>query len=103
MWLGNTDKVAWALLLFSAVGSGGVAGFLQQRGQAVLTASESNIILSSEPLFTGLCGWAMMGERMKPIENVGGMLIVGAAVVASGAFDGLIKSSRGRAKHNSDS
>ena len=48
MWLGWRDLRAWGLLLFSAVGSGALAGLLQQKGQATLSASETNIILSSE-------------------------------------------------------
>jgi len=90
MWLGWRDLRAWGLLVFSAVGSGALAGVLQQKGQATLSASEANIILSCEPIWAGLCAWLLLGELLSPRENVGGLIIFFAAVVASGALDGLL-------------
>ena len=90
MWLGWRDLRAWGLLLFSAVGSGALAGLLQQKGQATLSASETNIILSSEPIWAGMFAWLFLGELLSPKENVGGLIIFSAAIVATGALDGLI-------------
>jgi drug/metabolite transporter (DMT)-like permease len=94
MWLGWQDLRAWGLLLFSAVGSGAIAGILQQKGQATLSASEANIILSSEPIWAGFCAWLILGELLSPRENVGGLVIFFAAVVATGALDGLLSISK---------
>ena len=88
MWLGWRDLRAWGLLLFSAVGSGALAGVLQQKGQATLSASEANIILSSEPIWAGLCAR----------ENIGGLIIFFATIVASGALDGLLPIMKIRAR-----
>ena len=90
MWLGWQDLRAWGLLLFSAVGSGALAGLLQQKGQATLSASEANIILSSEPIWAGMLAWLFLGELLSPKENLGGLIIFFAAVVATGPFDGLL-------------
>lgn len=90
MWLGWRDLRAWGLLLFSAVGSGALAGLLQQKGQATLSASETNIILSSEPIWAGMFAWLFLGELLSAKENAGGLIIFSAAIVASGALDGLL-------------
>lgn len=90
MWLGWRDLRAWGLLLFSAVGSGALAGLLQQKGQATLSASETNIILSSEPIWAGMFAWLFLGELLSPKENIGGLIIFSAAIVATGALDGLL-------------
>lgn len=90
MWLGWRDLRAWGLLLFSAVGSGALAGLLQQKGQATLSASETNIILSSEPIWAGMFAWVFLGELLSPKENVGGLIIFSAAIVATGTLDGLL-------------
>lgn len=89
MWLGWRDPQPWGLLIFSAVGSGALAGVLQQRGQAILSAAEANIILSSETIFAGICAWLLLGELMSPRENFGGLIIFSAAIVATGVFEGL--------------
>ena len=103
MWLGWRDLRAWGLLLFSAVGSGALAGVLQQKGQATLSASEANIILSSEPIWAGLCAWLLLGELLSPRENIGGLIIFFATIVASGALDGLVPIMKIRARSKAKS
>ena len=93
MWPGWRDLRVWLLLLFSAVGSGALAGVLQQRGQAVLSVAESNIILSSEPVFASLCAWIFLGELMSPRESFGGVIICASAIVATGALEGVLTTS----------
>mmetsp|Transcript_38168 Transcript_38168/g.83822 ORF Transcript_38168/g.83822 Transcript_38168/m.83822 type:complete len:425 (+) Transcript_38168:151-1425(+) len=103
MWPGWRDLRVWGLLVFSAVGSGALAGVLQQRGQAVLSAAESNIVLSSEPIFASLFAWMLLGELMSPRENLGGVIIFCAAIIASGAFEGLFFTSHRRKAAEDDS
>lgn len=85
LWPGWKNMTAWALLLYSAVGPGAVADVLQQQGQKEVSASEANVILSSEPVFTAICARLILGEITSATENIGGGLIVLGALLASGA------------------
>jgi drug/metabolite transporter (DMT)-like permease len=83
LWLGWNNVVAWALLLFSAIGPGVLADILQQQGQKHVTASEANVILSLEPVFAALCAWLLLGEVTSLQEGIGGGLILLAALIAT--------------------
>jgi len=85
LWPGWKNMTAWALLLYSAVGPGAIADVLQQQGQKEVSASEANVILSSEPVFTAICARLILGEITSTSENIGGGLIVLGALLASGA------------------
>ena len=82
---GGYDKslLAWALLLYAAAGPGSLADIWQQNGQATVTATVANIILSLEPVFTAIFGRLMLGELITGREKLGGGLILLAAMVAS--------------------
>jgi drug/metabolite transporter (DMT)-like permease len=80
-WLMN--GVAFWTVLYSAVGPGTVADVLQQQGQKGVSASEANVILSLEPVFTALCAWLIMGESTSIQEALGGAIILAAASVAT--------------------
>ncbi|CAB9529133.1 EamA-like transporter family [Seminavis robusta] len=75
--------LAWFWLAISAIGPGAVADVLQQRGQKHVSAAEANIILSSEPIFTAICGFVLLGETVARREMVGGAVIVVAALLSS--------------------
>ena len=83
LWLGWKSWQAWALLLFSAVATGAVADILQQWGQRHASASEANILLCIEPVFTMMLGRVLLGEITSAEEKLGGILIVFAAILAS--------------------
>jgi drug/metabolite transporter (DMT)-like permease len=83
LWPGWRNIEAWVLLFYSAFGPGTVADLMQQRGQAVIPASESNVILSMEPVFTSLLGRVILGEATSMTEKLGGGLIILAAIVAT--------------------
>lgn len=83
LWLGYRNPTAWLLLFYSALGPGSVADVLQQKGQAVISAAEGNVILSMEPVFTALLGLVLLGEALSWQEIVGGGLIITAAIVAT--------------------
>jgi drug/metabolite transporter (DMT)-like permease len=83
LWLGWKNAEAWILLFYSALGPGTVADLMQQKGQAIIPASESNVILSMEPVFTSLLGRAILGEATSLTEKMGGGLIILAAIVAT--------------------
>lgn len=83
LWAGWRAPRAWALLFISALLPGMLADVLQNRGQRHLGASETNIILSSEPLWTALLSLVFLGEVMGLSAWCGGGLIVAAALLAS--------------------
>ena len=83
LWPGWTNPTAWLLLFYSALGPGAVADILQQKGQAVVAAAESNVIISMEPVFTSILAWILLGEITSHLEELGGGLIILAAVIAT--------------------
>lgn len=82
-WLGYSNVIAWMLLFYSALGPGTIADVIQNKGQLAVTAAESNVILSIEPVFTSLLGLLLLGEGLTWQEIVGGGLILTAAVLAT--------------------
>ena len=84
LWPGIASGAAWAALLYSGVVPGAVADVLQARGQAKVRASEAQVLLSAEPLWTAVLGAAVLHERMSPRDWAGAALIVGAVAVSSG-------------------
>ena len=83
LWMGYQNWVAWAILLYSAIGPGTIADIWQQRGQQTVSASEANILLSLEPVFSALLAFFIMGEVTTPMEGIGGGLILLAAWIAT--------------------
>jgi drug/metabolite transporter (DMT)-like permease len=83
LWPGWRNGKAWLLLAYSAVATGALADILQQKGQAVATPSETNVILSLEPVFAVLTAWLVLGEKTSGQESAGGSLILLAALLAS--------------------
>ena len=82
-WLGWANLVAWALLFYSALGPGTVADLMQQKAQAVVAATVSNVLLSTEPVFTAIFGRMLLGEETSWLEKLGGCLILIAATIAT--------------------
>lgn len=74
----------WAALVYSGAVPGAAADVAQARGQARVSASEAQLLLASEPLWTALLGAAVLNERLKPQDAAGAALIVTAIAVSSG-------------------
>ena len=83
VWVGWQNPLSWAFLLYSALGPGTVADILQAQGQKSVSATEANILLSLEPVFTALCAFLVLGETTSMMENIGGGLILAAAFIAT--------------------
>ena len=83
LWPGWHSMAAWGVIFYSALGPGTLADVIQQKGQAVIGASEANIVLSMEPVFTALLGRLILGESTSLQEKIGGSLIILAALVAT--------------------
>ena len=83
LWSGWDNWVAWAILAYSALGPGAIADLLQQKGQEAVGATESNLILSMEPVFTAILGRVILGEETSWLEKVGGGFLIFGALVSS--------------------
>ncbi|GAX27556.1 hypothetical protein FisN_13Hh358 [Fistulifera solaris] len=79
-----SHPILWCLLLYSALGPGTVADIGQQHGQSLLKdATESNVWLSLEPVFTAMLGYFLLKEPLSWAEVGGGALVVSAALWSS--------------------
>ena len=81
--IGPGALAAWGALVYSAVGPGALADVLQQQGQRTVPPSQANVLLSLEPVFAALCARLLLGEVTTLNENIGGSLIVLAALVTT--------------------
>lgn len=97
-WPGWKSPSAWIILVFSAIGPGALASVLLQQGQKEVSASEANVILCGEPVFTAICALIVLGEVTSSRENMGGLLILLAAMLASGSLDGILSSRNQKAE-----
>ena len=75
--------MAWLILTYSALGPGTLADLLQQKGQESVGATESNLILCVESVFTAILGRVLLGEETSSLEKVGGGLLIAGAMAAS--------------------
>jgi drug/metabolite transporter (DMT)-like permease len=64
------------------LGPGTIANILQQKGQETVGTSESNLILSMEPVFTLFLGRFILGEETSWLEKLGGSFFIFGAMVA---------------------
>lgn len=79
----HTAWMAWLLLAYSAAGPGTLADVLQQKGQATVSATVANIVLSLEPVFTAILGRFLLGEETNGWEKLGGACLLAAALLAT--------------------
>jgi drug/metabolite transporter (DMT)-like permease len=85
LWSGWDNWVAWAILAYSALGPGAIADLLQQKGQEAVGATESNLILCMEPVFTAILGRLILGEETSWLEKLGGGFLIFGALVSTRA------------------
>ena len=90
LWPGWDNLMAWVVLGYSAVGPGTVADVLQQKGQKVVAATQSTLILSMEPIFTAILGRVILAEETSWMEKLGGGLLILGALIASSQADNIL-------------
>mmetsp|Transcript_13297 Transcript_13297/g.48407 ORF Transcript_13297/g.48407 Transcript_13297/m.48407 type:complete len:509 (+) Transcript_13297:127-1653(+) len=89
IWPGWTSPVALGCMLYMAVFPGAVADVLQSRGQAVVNGTQTSLLLSTESLWSALCGMFLLGESFDKWEEAGAVLLMFAVVsVCLGEDDG---------------
>ena len=80
-----TNPWTWVVILYSSIGPGTTADIFQQYGQQYVPggATESNLILSMEPVFTTIISRILLGETTTVLDKVGGGFLIFGAIIAS--------------------
>jgi drug/metabolite transporter (DMT)-like permease len=79
LWLGKS-WAGWGILLLLAAGPT-LAGFgLYNVALSMLPSSVVNLIATSEPAFTAITAYLVLGERLSSIQLIGSVLILGGVV-----------------------
>lgn len=73
----ESASVWWALLLTS-IGASAIAFLAQTWAQIHLDPTQTAVTLTSEPVFAGLAGFVLLGERLTARGWLGATLILGA-------------------------
>jgi drug/metabolite transporter (DMT)-like permease len=80
LWLGNA-WAGWGVLILLAAGPT-VAGFgLYNVSLGYLPSSVANLIVSTEPVFTAIIAFFVLGEQLTFIQIVGSLSILGGVVI----------------------
>ena len=73
---------AWAPVLYAGVMSCGVAYTLQVVAQKDTDPVVASLILSLESVFSLLAGWVLLGQKLRPKELFGCVLVFAAILLA---------------------
>lgn len=94
LFAGWKDPVIWLLIAFSAIIGGYLADIWQAKGQESVSASETQVILSGEPLFAAMLGGVFLGEMLGPMGYVGGALLLSGGLMCSFAEGAAARSGK---------
>jgi drug/metabolite transporter (DMT)-like permease len=72
----------WGAVAITAVLASALAFFVQTRAQRHLTPTRTALIITMEPVFAGVFGYLMLGERLTGRGYAGAALILVAIVIA---------------------
>jgi len=72
----------WPAILLTGLLASALAYFIQTAVQRHLTAVRTAVILTTEPLFAGLFGYLLSGDRLSGLQQLGAALILGALIVS---------------------
>lgn len=70
-------------LAVTAVGGSALAFLVMAWAQKHLSPTQTAVILSAEPVFAGIAGYALLDERLTPVAWVGALLILMAMLAVS--------------------
>ena len=78
--------IAWAAVLFLAIGATVIAFLLYNYALRHLSAGVAGLAVNGVPVVTTLTGWIFLGERLTPLQLAGAAIVIGAvAWVARGS------------------
>ncbi len=75
-------RAVWPALIITGLVASALAYFVQTAAQRHLSTARTAVILTTEPLFAGVFGFLLAGERLAPLQLFGAALIL-IAVVSS--------------------
>ena len=75
-------RAVWPALIITGLVASALAYFVQTAAQRHLSTARTAVILTTEPLFAGVFGFLLAGERLAPLQVFGALLIL-VAVVSS--------------------
>lgn len=82
-WSGITiSSKGWEAILITGLLATALAFFIQNRFQPLSTPTEAAIIFSAEPVFAGLFGYLLLGERLRGFQLLGAAAILGGIVLS---------------------
>ena len=79
MWLGN-EIVGWIILFLLAAGPTLTGYGLYNVSLTYLPSSVTNLIFTTEPVFTAAIAYLLLGERLSGVQIVGSLLILTGVV-----------------------
>merc|ERR1712194_438284 len=91
LWSGWSSPKVWWLLAYNGIATGTLSVLLQQHGQRVVSASETNVIISTQTVFAVFLGCVLLGEVLVLKEVIGGVLIMLGASWVSMRSVGMLK------------
>ncbi len=75
------DPPVWLALGVTATLASALAYLVQTWAQRRLSAAQTAVILTAEPVFAALFGFALAGDRLTPVQLAGGGLILAAVAI----------------------
>lgn len=81
----NGEPFVWAMVIYSAVGPGGLAAWLQTVGQSRISASQAQTIYAMTPVFSAIMAPLLLSseaERLGPYGYLGGGILIAAGLLA---------------------
>lgn len=102
-WAFSASGGLWVVMLLSGLMGIGLGHSLFYRSVPALGVSLSNILQLTRPFFTALFSFLIFGERLSPLQMVGGALLIAGAyvvtVLRTGEHRPALKTSAARAGH----
>jgi drug/metabolite transporter (DMT)-like permease len=82
----ESPRIAWSpafmgQLAYTAVPATVVPLLLQMRAQRQISAARAALLFTSESMFAAATSWLVLGERLSPIQWLGGGLILASMVI----------------------
>lgn len=75
-------REVWFALVLTGVAASALAYAIQTAAQRHLSSARTAVILTLEPVFAGIFGYALAGDRLGPVQLLGAGLILGAVTVS---------------------
>jgi drug/metabolite transporter (DMT)-like permease len=82
---GQVDGRSWVLIAYLGVLGTAFAFFMQLRSARLSSSTRVGLILCTEPVFATIFAIAVAGESLGFIQAIGGLLMVGSALVGRAA------------------